>query len=272
MSDANKVADAEKLDKILTHLDSMNKRMDAMEATAADSVKRVDAACERMDSYAKKADAEEEERKKADAAKADAARKDAEEEERKKADKARADADEEAKKADAARIADAARGTDVIAQMRAEIDALKSLVPPSVTPDLRQRMVAHQRQADRVASAFGDAAGAPVFSHGETEAEYTVRLLKPYLKFSKKWKEEDLVGINDSALAKIEAEVYADAIAESVRPTQFQRGHLIPITNTDAANRRITHYVGDPNACWDQFNPTVRHVRRILTPGASRVQ
>ena len=99
---ADKTAD-EKLDAIAAHLDSLHKRMDESDKDRADSMKRMDAACAKMDAFEKaRADAEkeEEEKKKADAARKDAEDKEKEEkakadaEEKVKADKAKADAEE----------------------------------------------------------------------------------------------------------------------------------------------------------------------------------
>jgi hypothetical protein len=257
-----------KLDKIMSHLDGIHSRMDAMEKEQKDSRGRLDAACAQMDSYAKK-DAEKEE----EAKKADAARKDAEEEEKKKADAARKDAEEEEKKkADAARAdaarADAAGRAD---KLQSQLDALMRAQPAQLSGEARLKMINHQVKAERVAQAFGDAAGAPPPVNGESERDYAVRLMTPYLKYSKKWKDTPLEGINDSVLAAIETDVYADALNETIRPTQFSPGFAIPTRQKDAAGREITRYVGDPNAIWGKFNPPVRHVRRLLTPGSNRV-
>lgn len=276
------VTDAAKLDAIIKNLN------DAAEERKTDRA-RLDAACAKMDAAEEerktdrakldtacnKLDAAEEEKKKQDAARADAVKADAEEEEKKKADAAKADAarkdadEEERKKADAARL-DSAGGD--VSKLRAEIAVLRGLMPAQVTPEVKLKMVGHQAKAERVALALGDSAGAAPFVSGESERDYAIRLMTPYLKYSKRWKDKSLEGINDSVLSEIETEVYHDAMTEAIRPTQFQRGALIPTKQTDASNRVITRYVGDPNACWDQFNPPVRHLRRILTPGAGRVQ
>lgn len=294
MSDA-KQADAEKLDKILSHLDStaakldaFGKRMDAMETSYADGMKRLDSTCAKMDADEKaRKDAdekEEEEKKKADAFRADAAKKDAEEEEKKKADAAKADAakkdaeEDERKKADAAKK-DAARA-DSNADLKAQIDALTRRLPAELPPDIRQRMTGFQFKAERVAQAFGDSvkaygdsAHAPSPCLNESEVDYRVRLLSPFKKHSKAYKDSDLSKIQDAAaFASIEDAIYADAYAEASSPSKSTPGVLIPQRIRDAAGREITRYVGDPNACWDQFNPPLRHVRRILTPGANRVQ
>jgi chemotaxis protein histidine kinase CheA len=273
MSDEKKDADG-KLDKILSHLDSQAKRLDAMESNYSDGMKKLDSACSKMD-------AAEEEKKKADAAKADA------EEEKKKADAAKADADkEEAEKkakcdaedkakadaaaADAAKKADASESTK---ELHAKIEALSRLMPAQVTAEVRTRMVGFQSKAEKVAQAFGDSAGAPPFVNGESEADYRIRLLSKYKNFSKSYKDADLTKVGDaSVFGAIEDSIYADAMSEAARPSTVQRGVMIPVRNKDAAGREITRYVGHADSCWDQFNPPVRYLRRILTPGSSRLQ
>lgn len=270
--------DSEKLDSIAAHMDSLHKRLDTAEEERKADRAKLDAACTRMD-------ASEEERKKADASRADAAKADAakadakEEEERKRADAATADAakadaakvEEERKRADAVR-ADAAAAGDV-SKLRADIDALSRLVPAQVTPEVRQRLVGFQSKAERVAQAFGDMAGAPCAVNGESETDYRIRLLSKYKTLSKSYKDADLSKIQDAAVfTLIEDAIYKDALTEASNPTQVQPGILIPQKIRDAANREITRYVGDPNACWDQFNPPVRHVRKLQTPGSTRLQ
>lgn len=276
MPDEIKNDDA-KLDKVLSHLDSLHKRMDAAEEERKADKARVDAACERMD-------AAEEERKKADAARADAAKEEekakADAEEKAKADaaaaekmKADAAAEEERKRADAAR-ADAAGG-EANKKLQAQIDALARRLPADLPPDIRQRMTGFQLRAEPVYLAFSDAAGAPPPVQGESEIDYRIRLASKFQMHARnpKVKGAKLTEIKDSgALEVFEDAIYADALAEASNPTTLQPGIMIPQKTRDQAGREITRYVGHPNACWDQFKPPVRYARRILTPGASRVQ
>jgi len=276
MPEDNRKDGEDKLDKILDSVNSMKdefkKECDSIRSDMQKDRNRMDSMekeleKERADAKARM-DAEEKER-------ADKARKDAEEkekEEKERADKARMDAEakerEEKERADKAR-ADAANSD--FAKLKAEFDTLKALVPPQVTPETRAKLVAHQVKAERVYQAFGDTA--PPFVANESEAAYAVRLLTPHLKHSKQWKDVKLDGIQDvAALGVIEDAVYADAYAEATQPTNFKPGVLIPQRSRDGANREITRYVGDPNACWDQFNPPIQYVKNILTPGSKRLQ
>lgn len=259
--------DAEKLDKILSHLDSasekldaFSKRMDTMESNYADGAKKLDAACARMDGFEKaKADAEEEDKKKADAARKDADEK----EEKAKADKARKDAEEEEekKKADAAR-ADAARG-DSSQKLQAQIDALSRRMAPDLAPDAKERLVGFQSKAERVAQAFGDSAGAPPFCSGESEHDYRVRLLSKYKAHSAPYKSADLSKIGDATVFDaIEDAIYADAMLAANNPTDIAPNVLIPRTRQDATGRKITKFIGTPGACWNRFKMPYRFVKR----------
>lgn len=265
--------DAEKLDKILSHLDSANtkmdalsKRLDAAEAERMDSAKKLDAACARMDEFdkARKDAAEKEEEQK----KADAARKDAEEkekEEKAKADAAKRDAEEEEKrKADAAARATAGDG-ESIRKLQAQIDALSRQAPAVLAPEMRQKMVGHQAKAERVAQAFGDSQGAPVFVNGEAEHDYRVRLLSKYQKHSKRYKDSDLAKVLDeSVFSTIEDAIYADAMAAAEHPADVPANVLIPRIRKDATGlARFKDYLGQPGACWNRFKLPTRFVKRF---------
>lgn len=258
----------EKLDSILSHLKDSAEKLDAMKKDAAEDRKRLDAVCSRMDGFEKaKADAEEEDKKKADAARKDAeeqeakVKADAEAEESKK--KADAEAEEAKKKADAAR-ADAGSHAD----LRAKIDALTKLIPAQLSSDQRQRMTGFQSKAERVFQAFGDSAGAPPPVNGETEVDYRVRLLSAFKKHSKAYKDSDLGKVHDEAIfTSIEDSIYADAYTEATRPTQVQPGVLIPQRTKDATGRVITRYNGDPNAAWAPFMQPPRYVKNFVVPG-----
>ena len=58
--------------------------------------------------------------------------------------------------------------------------------------------------------------------------------------------------------------------AAAIKTTSFKPGEMRAVATPDATGRLITRYQGHPDACWDQFNPSIRYVRRILTPGSSR--
>jgi colicin import membrane protein len=241
-------ADAEggkKLDMILTHLDSMGKKVDAC-VSRMDSIEAKEKA---------KCDAEEEEKKKSDAAKADAEKED----EKKKADKARADAEEEDRKK-----VDAARGSG--AALLARLEAVEKATTVLPDTDLA-KFTAAQVQADRVYHAFGDSA--PRWMAGEALPSYQRRLLVKVQKHSKAWKDKELSQLHDSVLDVAETQIYADALSVAMSPSSVTAGTLREVVETDRAGRRISKFFGDPEACWGPFKGrVVKGVDRInLRPG-----
>lgn len=263
--DAETKADADvgvKLDKLLSHVDSMTKRMDAMEAERADRAKkdsdekeakeredkaRRDAACPRMDGEGddewekRKADEEsakgdpervaaDKKRKDEEEAKAKSDAEEKEREEKEKADKAKADSDTAKRIADVEKVVYAAR--DRSASDKASFaDA--------------------QAKADRVYQAFGDSA--PPAMQGEDLDAYRRRLAGD-LKKHTKLKDANLHGVTDPvAFADMEERIYADAEAAANSPALVQPGRLRERKRVDGGHTIIT-YDGHPSAWMDQFS------------------
>lgn len=235
----------EKLDKLLSHLDSMNKRMDAWEE--GDKAKKDAEDKERTDKAKKDADDKltEEERKVA----ADKAKKDAEEEEKTKADKAKKDAEDEKAKKDSEEIRKA------VADMAARLPAQMSDADYSALADAQAR-------ADSVYLAFGKSAPHPM--RGETPLAYRVRLLNGVKEHSPVYKGValDKVAIADSTtLDAIEPQIYADAEAVARSPLTVADGELRCITKQVGAHIHKT-FVGQP-AAW--MNPMAGPARQFVT-------
>jgi hypothetical protein len=118
-----------------------------------------------------------------------------------------------------------------------------------------------QEKADKVARVFGDSAPPPM--NGERLFAYRQRLARQYQTHSRH-KSADLSKIGCSnAFGVIEGEIYLDAQHAATHP----KTGLHAFTAPDPSGRPITKYAGADGACWDQFNPPYRHVRRFLTPG-----
>jgi hypothetical protein len=247
----------EKLDAIATHLDSLHKRMDGWDNERKADKAKYDAACAKMD-------AAEEEKRKADAAKADAAEK----EEKEKADKARADAEdkekEEKEKADAKAKADADE-KEKADKVKADAAASSNADVRKMIADMEKRLPANmtgadvikfteaKRRAERVYQAFGDSAGADRWANGETYDSYRRRLLGGVKQHSAQWKEVDLTAFEGKALDTVEVQVYADSYQTATSPASVPVGTLRKHVDVDATGRQITSFTGDPEACWGQF-------------------
>jgi len=133
----------------------------------------------------------------------------------------------------------------------------------------RSQFTAAQQKAQAVAQMYGDSAPGPL--QGERLIDYRARLATPFQRHSKSFKNAKLSLITDPAtLTALEDQIFADAMQALHDPATFKPGELRAVVHNDGAGRPITKYIGDPNACWDQFNPPIRHVRRIMVPGSTR--
>jgi len=243
------------LDKLLTSLDALGKRMDAacsrLDSMEAEDKKRADAM---------RKDAEEEEKKeekKADGEKPDFLKKDAKKDaeddpdektkaERLAADKAKKDAAEESeKKADAARA-------DAFTALKADHDGLKKVIadlqakmtPKQLTDAEQDAMLQTQARADSVYAKFGLKAPRPM--DGETQLAYRRRLANGMKKHSKPWKDIALDGFGADAFANVENQIYADADSASQHPDDLEPGELRPVVSMDqATGLRTTTFVGN---------------------------
>jgi hypothetical protein len=139
------------------------------------------------------------------------------------------------------------------------------------TMSTRSDFIAAQSRATKLLHSFGDSSGAAPFVQGESLLQYRARLAAQFQKYSKAFKDSNLSRITcPHAFAGIEDAIYNDAAAEATHPTaaSLSAGELRAVVTMDGAGRPITKYYGDPNACWDQFNPPVIHqVRKFMTPG-----
>ena len=227
----------EKLDKLLSHLDSLGKRMDAWEGEEK----------ERKDAEEKEKMSEDERKVAADKAKKDA--EEAEREEERKADKAKKDAEDDKARKDAEEIRKA------VADMAARIPATMSDADYNALADAQSR-------ADSVYLAFGKSAPQPM--RGETPLAYRVRLLNGVKEHSPGFKNValDKVALADTkALDSIEPQIYADAEAVARSPVTVADGELRCITKHVGAHI-FNEYVGQP-AAW--MNPIAGPTRQFVT-------
>lgn len=228
------------LDKVLSHLDTMSKRLDSV--------------CGRMDSY-------DEESKK----RADAARKDDDEAMLDKRKDSRKDADEKGGEGDddkAKRLAADARKdaeekeeetkkvADSVSKLAADNDALKkqlaelaSRLPRQIDDAEHTSMIAAQAHADSVYSGFGKSAPRPL--DGETPASYRRRLAEGVKRHSKSWKEIDLSHLQDAAFDIAEKQIFADAAVAAKQPDDLADGELREIAQVNPiTGARSTEFRG----------------------------
>lgn len=242
----------EKLDKLLSCMDSLTKRMDAYDE----------------EDKAKK-DAEEEEKKKADSEKKD----DEEEGEEGKAKRVAADEEEEKKKkADAAKkddddmMADKAKKDEEekarkdSEDIRKRIADMEKRLPKAMTDADYSAMADAQARADSVYSLHSKSAPRPL--DGEDLAGYRRRIANDLKQHSANWKKVNINVLGDTeAFAVAESQIYADAEAVGRNPPAPAEDYLREIRTKDDTGRVITEFVGRPSAWMGSFRA---HRRQLV--------
>lgn len=226
-------ADAEKWDKLMSAVDSLQKRMDSYDGDKND----------------KKADAmPTPELSAADKAKADTEAKEKEEAEA----KAKADA-EEKEKAEAAAKADSEKNAllDRVAQLEQMLVQTAKLTPKPLNDADYAAMADAQAKADSIYSAFGKSAHRPL--NGEDLLSYRKRLAAPMKSHSAAWKDVDLSKLEESVFAIAEAAIYADAMGAAVNPAVSSEGGLRAVTKDIGTGHRVTTFYGKPSDWMDDF-------------------
>lgn len=203
---------ADSVGQIMTRLDSFEKKLDKMKKKAdkakKDSAKKDGEPTEQLDD--KKADAQALE-------KADGQ----EEEGREKEIEAKADSD-----------------------LRAEIERMKAALPTALSDADLNDLSAAQAKADSVFTRFGDRA--PRYMQGETPSRYRRRIAASLQKHSDKWRSIDINGLDDSAFAIAEGDIYADsAKASAITDAIARDGELRQVTRRSASGHTITEFYGD---------------------------
>lgn len=230
-SDAEAV---EKLDKLLTCMDSVT--------TAVDSLSK------RMDAMEAGDEGEGEAEKLA----ADKARKDAEEKEAK--DKADAEEEEAKKKADA----------EELKSVKDKLADLETKMPKELSDADYSEMADSQAKADNVFSLFGKSAPRPL--QGETNIAYRKRLASGLKDHSTEWKGVDLSTLPDSAFSIAEGKVYADAAVAARSPALAPDGELMTITRDLPSGHREHTFVGHPSAWMRHFSGSRSYLTGITVP------
>jgi hypothetical protein len=118
--------------------------------------------------------------------------------------------------------------------------------------------IAAQSKAQRVAQAHGDSAPSPV--QGETLMQYRTRLLTPFQPHSPTWSRVRLSALAPDALSVAENAIYSDSLVAAHNPATVAEGTLREIVEADATGRRISRFIGHPEACWGPFKQPARLV------------
>jgi hypothetical protein len=273
-----------KLDRVLSCLDSMGKRMDSIEEMEK---KRGDSAKKAADEWPDK------DEKKKDAKKADWDEDDEEEEEgnakRLAADKKKDSKRKDAKKADEhdEKIAtdkkkdskksdddddddddskkDSKKADSRADSLQRRVDELEAKLAPRGDAD-QAALADAQSRAD---SAFAMAGEVGAFKplDGESVIGYRIRLLKKHQAKSPKWKDANLkvIAADSITFENAEKEIYDDSIAANTSPGSVGEGTLRMIRKSDETGRVHVSWIGQPRAWMSQFAPPTRRVVQIRT-------
>jgi 8-oxo-dGTP pyrophosphatase MutT (NUDIX family) len=233
-------ADSDKYDKLMAMCDSLMKRVDAMcEGKKADAMPS-----EVLNPAAdKKADSEE-----------DAKKKEAE------AAKIKAEAKEEEAKADAAKREGAL--LDRVAQLEKMLVATASLTPKPLTDADHAAFADAQAKADSVYSAFGKQA--PRALNGEDVLAYRKRLAAGVKSHSDQWKGVDISKVDSAVFEIAESKIYADAMDAASRPEAAGNGPIMR-TRTSEAGHKITEFF-DSRPSWMDAHRPPRMKSKIIQP------
>jgi hypothetical protein len=128
-----------------------------------------------------------------------------------------------------------------IADQRATISRLESLVKPR-SDDEHAAFADAQSRADAVFAGFGTRAPRPL--EGEGLMDYRKRLANKLKTHSSKWKTAKLSRLDEDIFSPIEEQIYADAITAAANPVDLEAGELRAVTKTDPTTgvRTIVFY------------------------------
>jgi colicin import membrane protein len=265
-----------KLDRVLSCLDSMGKRMDSieeMEKKRGDSAKKADdddddededddkakrlAADKKKDSKRKDGEMPEafKKDKRKDSKKAD------EHDEKIAADKKKSDDDDDDDE-DCDDRKDSKKADSRADSLQRQLDELKAKVAPRAD-DEEAALADAQARADSAYMMAGDAA--PRWLPGEPVLAYRRRLLKKHQAKSTEWKDIDLAKADSAVLEIAEKRIYADSIAANTSPGSVSEGTLRMIKKSDETGRVHVSWVGQPRAWMSQFAPPTRRIQQIRT-------
>jgi hypothetical protein len=240
------------LNKILERLDSLESKVDAkhdMGHNKLDSEDKDDAC---------KADAgldpeeKEEVKEEIEETKHVADSKEEEKADSKEEDKADAKEEKEEKKEEKEVKDDSRVDSLKLAELEAELKALRSKVADRSIED-REAMARAQSRADEMAMALGDTAGvAPLM--GESVLAFRKRLATRFAKYSDKFKGADISKLDAEVFKPVEDMIYADSMAYAKAPPVAE-GAVHMMETRDEAGRMIRTPTAnsDPRAWMDVF-------------------
>lgn len=119
-----------------------------------------------------------------------------------------------------------------------------------------------QARADKVFQAFGDSA--PRYLSGESLIAYKQRLLSKMKKHSQTWAKTDIYRLRDpEAIAIAADQIFQDADAYARSPASVPQGYLREVRERDQSGREIVRFVGNAEDVWGPWKATTRRLVHV---------
>jgi hypothetical protein len=236
--EAEKVHNGETLDKILSCLDSLGKRMDSYdEERKADAARRKDAQGDQNSASG--------EPEPAGGAGARLPRDKDEDREEGKPRELAADSRKDSRM-------DSAADAEEIENYKRENGATHKIAADSVLAQI-------QSDADRAASAWGKSAVQPW--DGESIVAYRRRTAREHQQHSPAWKDVNLREVSGQALRNATQQIYADSIAASASPESYPDTLIERHLRDPISGQKRIEFYGSPSAWTNQFKSGATYVK-----------
>lgn len=138
-------------------------------------------------------------------------------------------------------------------------DAVKAALPKQMTDEEIDALAEVQSRADSVFAAHGKHAPRPL--DGDTPLSYRRRVLTQLQRYSAKWKGVPLAGLPESAMTAIEGDVYNDAVIAAENPVGLPPGTLQMVIK-HSGGHEIHEFKGEPKS-W--MNPLAGDNQQFIT-------
>ena len=129
---------------------------------------------------------------------------------------------------------------------------------------LRTAAADFQGRADAVFQMQGGASSAPRYLAGETLLGYKRRILRGLKNYSPSWKDSNVMAINDSQTLEVVADqIFKEAKAHLSSPASVPAGYVREIRERDQSGREIIRFVGNAEDVWGPWKATTRRLVHV---------
>ncbi len=127
---------------------------------------------------------------------------------------------------------------------------------------LRTAAADWQSRADSVYQMMGGASSAPRYLAGETLLAYKKRILRAMRPYSSSWKDANFMAIQDSQTLDVVADqIFKEAKAHLSSPASVPNGYVREVREKDASGRETVRFIAsDGDAIWGAFKSPSRRL------------